>query len=98
MNNNYDFKGKEYRFKLGVIDDEMVEECRGFLKEYCKNMVEYEEIGKNTIGYSIGIGEKEIDDELLFQSAIAHYKEYLRKQLDERNSHTIYASEIHEYD
>ena len=89
-------EGKWYNFQLGTIDDELVEECRTLLEEHCRILVEDEEIEKNTMGYSIGTGEREIDDELLFQSAIVHYKEYLRKQIEERNKHIIAVKEYRE--
>ena len=91
-------KGKEYCFKLGEIDDEIVEDCREYLKKYCQILVEDEEIGKNTIGYAIGIGKKEISDEILFQEAICYYKSYLKEKVDEHYRHIIYVPELHEYD
>lgn len=89
---NY-FKGKEYNFKMGVIADELADECRALLKEYCRILVEYEEIPTNSVGHSIGTGKRDIDDELLFESAITHYTEYLRNQIKERNKHIIVVKE-----
>ena len=83
------FKGKIYSFQLGEIDDSLVEECRSLLKDYCQIQVEEESINPNTIGYAIGKGERTVDDELLFQAAIVHYKEYLAEQVKEHNSHII---------
>ena len=93
MKNEYDFEGKNYCFKVGKITDEMIEECRALLKEYCKNLVDDDEINTNTIGYTIGTGAREISDALLFESAIANYKEFLRKQIQERNKHIILVNE-----
>ena len=90
---DFDFKGKEYHFKMGEIADEMVEECRALMKEHCKNMVEDDEIGANTNGYAIGTGAREITDEVLFEVAIYHYKEYLQEKIRERNSHIIIVKE-----
>lgn len=87
MKENY--SGKEYFFKMGEIADEMVEECRALVKEYYKNLVEDDEINKNTIGYQIGIGEKDISDELLFETAISCYKENIKNKIKERNRHII---------
>lgn len=86
---NEDFKGKEYQFKLGVIDAEMVEECRALLKTNCQNLVEDEEISTNTIAYLVGTEKEEVSDAMLFQSAISHYKIYLTKQIEERNKHIV---------
>ena len=91
-----EINGKKYEFVLGKIIDELVEECRTLLKEHCKILVEDDETGKNTVVYSIGLGEKEIDDELLFQSAICHYKDFLIMQIKERNKHIILVNERRE--
>lgn len=75
MNNN--IKGKKYEFILGEIDDELVEEYRATLLNYC-NVANFD---KSQIGHKVATGEMEINDELLFQSAICFAKEYLKEYL-----------------
>lgn len=74
MNN---IKGKKYEFTLGEINDELVEEYRETLLKYCK-VTDFE---KDKIGYKVASGEMEINDELLFQSAICFAKEYLKSKM-----------------
>lgn len=71
MNN---IKGKKYEFVLGVINDELVEEYRENLLRYCQKR----DFEKDKIGYKVASGEREIDDELLFQSAICFAIKYIK--------------------
>lgn len=87
-------EAKEYTFQLGEINDGIVEECRSLLENYCKIQVEEESISPNTAVYAIGRGEKTVDDELLFQAAIVHYKEYLTEQIKEHNRHIVVIPDV----
>lgn len=65
-------RGKEYKFILGEINDEIVEEYKVLLLEYAKSLK-----NPNMIGYKITHGDLKLTDDILFQTAICFAKEYL---------------------
>ena len=68
-------EGKKYCFVLGKINDELVEEYKELLLKYCKQLND-----PNMIGSKIARGEKELTDDIVFQSAICFATEYLNRK------------------
>ncbi|MCR5691096.1 MAG: hypothetical protein K6G62_02650 [Eubacterium sp.] len=69
-----EIKGKKYCFVLGTIDDELVEEYKEVVLKYCEQVTD-----TNAIGYKIARGERELTDDIVFQTAICFAKEYLKE-------------------
>lgn len=65
-----------YKFELGEINDGLVEEYKTLVIKYCEKLD-----NPNTIGYEITKGERELTNDLVFQSAICYATEYLKKVL-----------------
>lgn len=63
-----------YEFELGEINDELVEEYKELLLQYSNQLND-----PNMIGSKIARGERELTDDIVFQSAICFAKEYLKE-------------------
>lgn len=75
--------GRKYEFTMGWSGDEKVEECRTLFKDYLRLRTEkgdFKEYPK-AIGHLIAIDEMELTDDLLFESAIEHFKDFLKEEL-----------------
>lgn len=64
-----------YHFELGEINDTLVENYKELLLKYCKQLND-----PNVIGSKIARGEKELTDDIVFQSAICFATEYLNRK------------------
>ena len=68
--------GKEYRFTLGVVNDELVNEYKVLLLKYSERLSD-----SKMIGSKVARGELELTDDIIFQSAICFAKERLEEVL-----------------
>lgn len=84
-------KGKRYNFVLGEIGDELVEEYKILLLQECEKLN-----NPNMHGYKIARGEKELTDDMVFQTAICYAKEYLKmkKLIGEIKKQNLSVNEI----